>query len=109
MGASGTAVLNFGAFPGSPGAEVDVAGQAGFVAGSEIEAWVQPVATADHSADEHTIEALEVRGRYKVDGTLTIQGSVRPFPQIKRIYKARYGEEQAHRLYGQWTVAWAWS
>jgi len=117
MPASGTTTVNFGAFPGSAEAEVDVSGQSGFVASSEVEAWVQPIATADHSADEHKIENIRVLATYKVDGTFTINGYVVPFPQTRVINYSRgrapgggvEGLSQSHRLYGQFTVAWAWN
>ena len=55
MGAQGTAVLDFGAFPGKSDASVAVTGQAAIVAGSLVEAWIRPVDTADHTADEHML------------------------------------------------------
>ena len=60
MGASGTTTIDFGAFPGTSDTSVAVTGQAGIVAGSLVEAWIRPVATADHSADEHMVETLKV-------------------------------------------------
>jgi hypothetical protein len=106
----GTAVLNFGAFPGSAEAEVDVAGQAGFVAGSEVFVRVKPVATAGHSVDEHLIENLDVKATWKVDGTFTIKGKVVPFYQH---YAQRINREaeiyQDHRLFDTFTVGWIWS
>ncbi len=60
MGASGTAALDFGAFPGKSDASVAVTGQAGIVSGSLVEAWIRPEATADHTADEHMLETLKV-------------------------------------------------
>jgi hypothetical protein len=95
---SGTATLDFGAFPGKTDATVAVTGQTGIVAGSLVGAWLRPVATADHSADEHMIEQIEVVARDIVAGTgFTVAG----------ISKTQYGD--SHRLYGTWTVAWAWT
>ena len=53
MGAVGTATLDFGATPAEE-TTVTVAGQAGFVATSAVEAWVQHGdSTADNGVDEH--------------------------------------------------------
>lgn len=91
--ATGTATLDFGAFPGACEASVDVTGQAAIVAGSLVEAWIRPVATADHSADEHRLEQLQIMAGNIVDATgFTIYG----------LCTARA------RLYGTWTIAWAW-
>jgi len=94
MGAQGTADLDFGVFPGKTDATVAVTGQAGIVSGSLAEAWIRPVATADHSADEHAVEELEVYARDIVAGTgFTIQGVTR----------------SKQRLYGVWKAAWCWN
>lgn len=93
---SGTATLNFGAFPGASDTSVAVTGQTGIVAGSTVDAWIRPVATADHSADEHLVETLDVVAGNIVAGTgFTIYG-----------INEGIGDT---RLYGQWTVAWQWS
>jgi hypothetical protein len=104
MGAQGTAVLNFGAFPGTSETTADVTGQSGFTSTSLAEAWVVPKATADHTADEHVVEALDVMAAHQADGTIRIYGSVRPFAQTLASAPA-----QRHRLYGQWTVGWVWN
>ena len=75
MGAQGTAILNFGAFPGSSHATVAVTGQASIVAGSLVEAWLRPEATADHTADEHMVETIKVFAADIIAGTgFTIHG-----------------------------------
>jgi hypothetical protein len=94
MGAQGIASLDFGAFPGKTDATVAVTGQGGIVGGSLSEAWVLPAATADHSADEHVVEALEVYTRDVVAATgFTIQGVTR----------------DNTRRYGVWNIAWVWN
>lgn len=60
MGAQGTTTVDFGAFPGGYDATATVTGQAAIVGGSLAEAWLWPVATADHSADEHLLEPIRV-------------------------------------------------
>lgn len=130
--ASGTATLDFGAFPGKSDASVAVTGQAGIVSGSLVEAWIRPVATADHSADEHMVETLKVFAANIVAGTgFTIYGLntsqlnepitpprtastvVLPVAAMPAAGLAGAGPEGAGggkgtRIYGQWTVAWVW-
>lgn len=101
MGAQGAVVLDFGAFPGQSDAAVVVAGQTGIVAGSLVEAWIRPVATADHSADEHLVESLTViAGNIVAGNGFTIYG-------FNQSQLSSHG--QGTRLYGQWTVAWVWN
>lgn len=93
MGAQGIASLDFGAFPGKPYATVAVS-EVGVVAGSEVDAWVMPVATADHSSDEHRIEALQVRaGDVSAGVGFTISGV----------------SMNAQRLHGIFNLAWVWN
>jgi hypothetical protein len=90
--ATGTTTVDFGAFPGATDTSVAVTGQTGIVSGSLVEAWLRPVATADHSADEHWVEEIQVTAGNIVAGTgFTI-----------------YARTRNHRLYGTWTVAWAY-
>ncbi len=97
MASSGTTTIDFGAFPGKTDTSTTVTGQAGILAGSLVGAWIRPVATADHSIDEHRVEALDVIADTIVAGTgFTIFGCIRQ-------------DGQASRLYGSWTVAWAWT
>jgi len=129
-GASGTAVLGFGAFPGASDALVAVIGQATIIADSIVRAWVRPVATADHSADEHLVETINVIAGNIIAGTgFTIYGfntseinePVAPLgaelnPEgwlaTNRLIGATgiaRGGGRGTRIYGQWTVAWQWS
>ncbi len=74
MGAQGTATLNFGAFPGASDASVAVA-QAAIGTGNLVEAWIWPVATADHTIDEHMVETFQVFAANIVAGVgFTIYG-----------------------------------
>ncbi len=94
MGASGTATVDFGVFPGKADASVAVTGQTSIVDGSLVGAWIRPVATADHTADEHLVEDIRIHAGAIVAGTgFTIRG----------IAPGRL------TLYGLWTVAWAWT
>lgn len=129
---AGTATIDFGAFPGSSHASVVVTGQAGIVAGSVVQAWIRPVATADHSADEHMLETLRVHASDIVAGTgFTVNafndGTINE-PDVAAVSRdgvsqiaARPGGRgrqdgltaavggKGTRIYGQWTIAWSWS
>lgn len=134
MGATGTTTIDFGAFPGKSDASVDVTGQAAIVAGSLVEAWIRPADTADHSADEHMMETLKVVAGNIVAGTgFTIYGlntnqinePVLPDPFNGAMFQnsatavawraatspgwSQRGGGMGTRLYGQWSVAWAWN
>lgn len=105
--ATGTATLDFGAFPGASDASVAVTGQAAIVAGSLVEAWLRPVATADHSADEHMVETLKVvAGNISAGVGFTIYGF--NTGQTNEPIEVNEGGGRGTRIYGQWTVAWAW-
>lgn len=101
MGASGRTTIDFGAFPGAYEASVDVTGQSGIVSGSDVEAWIEPDTTTDHSPDEHMVEQLRVFA----DRTSIIAGTgftIRGFA----------GTEVPSRMYpivGKFNVGWAWN
>jgi hypothetical protein len=111
--ATGTAVLDFGAFPGKSDASANVVGQAAIVAGSLAEAWIRPVASADHTADEHMLETLKVFAGNIVAGVgFTIYGFNtsqinEDGPPLKDVNNPT-GMGIGTRLYGQWNVAWVW-
>ena len=133
--AVGTAVLDFGAFPGKSDASVDVIGQGGIVAGSVVSAWLRPAATADHTADEHMVETIKVFAGNIIAGTgFTIygfntnqineplfmgRGNGSVSVAAAAITTDDIGEGgfsplagvggMGTRIYGQWTVAWSWS
>lgn len=104
MGAQGRTTVDFGAFPGSAQATVDVTGQSGFVVTSEVEAWIEPVATADHSVDEHKVEQIRAVASYRVDGTLTIDA----FSTNQTLDRSG-AEPVGTFLWGLWTVGWVWN
>jgi hypothetical protein len=102
MGAQGTTTVNFGAFPGSTDASVTVTGQAGITGGSLVEAWLYPVATADHSVDEHLVETIKVVAHSVVAGTgftITARTDLQELDP----------RGTAGRLYGLWSVGWVWN
>lgn len=124
--ATGTATLDFGAFPGASDASVVVTGQGSIVSGSLVEAWIRPEDTADHSADEHMLETIKVFAHSIVAATgFTISGfntseiheeltqiganrtsglSVAGAAAPQQRTSGGYGT----RIWGQWTIAWAW-
>jgi hypothetical protein len=128
----GTATIDFGAFPGSSHATVAVTGQAAIVADSVVQAWIRPVATADHSADEHMLETLKVHAANIVAGTgFTVNafnaGTINE-PDVAAVSRDAVSQQAARpggrgqqdrlagapggkgtRIYGQWTIAWSWS
>lgn len=124
----GTALLDFGAFPGASDASVAVTGQAGIGASSKVNAWLFPADTADHTADEHILETLKVFAGNIVPGTgFTIYGvnssqlneALEPGGGVRTTGLAIVGaaaEDGAPRIggrgtliYGKWNVAWQWA
>lgn len=96
MGAFGTAVIDFGAYPGSSQATVSVAGQASILTSSACEAWIRPQdATADHSVDEHVVEQLKI-----------VAGSIVAGVGFT-IYAEVFG--QGAFAYGTFNVNWVWA
>jgi hypothetical protein len=91
----GRTILDFGAAPGAPDARVQVIDQAGIVEGSQVLAWLFPVATPDHSADEHVLEQLKI-----------VAGQIVPGVGFTIFGLALAPLVNAH---GKWTVAWMWS
>lgn len=110
----GTATIDFGAFPGKSDASVAVTGQTGIVAGSLVDAWIRPAATADHTADEHLVETLSIFAGNIIAGTgFTIYGlnnnTLFEYPFGAREGLSRGGQVgRGTRIYGQWTIAWVW-
>ena len=108
-------------------AATDVTGQSSIIAGSLVEAWVFPLGTADHSADEHVVDPPRVIASDIVAGTgFTIHALPNESPpQINErlLYPAaggfRSGGEKLYALgteyslvpmhHGKYTVAWAWN
>lgn len=102
MGATGTILLDFGAFPGKSDASVAVTGQAAIAADSKIEAWIMPAATVEHSADEHLVETLKVIAGNIVAGTgFTIYG----FNHSQIVNP----KGTTPMIYGRWNIGWVWT
>ena len=121
MGASGTAVLDFGAFPGSNVAIVDVAA-AGVISTSAVEAWIRPVASADHTDADHVAAPMKVVGQYLSDNNIRIFGinqndvipPLEPQPSLDKSSKPRGvfvspARQNAPMFVGQFNVWWVWN
>lgn len=90
---TGTATVDFGAFPGKTDASLDITGQASIANDSLVKVHKRLVATADHSADEHWVEEMDVEVGNVVAGTgFTV-----------------YAKTRNQRIYGLWNVAWEWN
>lgn len=69
MSNTGAAVVDFGAGIGSNTAITTVTGQAGILAGSNVEAFMMAEATAEHNAYEHTVVPIKLTCGNIVPGT----------------------------------------
>lgn len=113
MGASGTVIVDFGAFPGQSDASVTVSAP-GIAANSLVEAWILPAQTTDHSPDEHSLETLTVKAdqssivpntSFGIDVSNTSQKTSSP---------ANSGAQGVNiggdgtRIYGKWNLGWVW-
>jgi hypothetical protein len=110
MATTGTATIDFGAFPGKTDTSLAITGQAAIVAGSYVEAWIRPTATSDHTVDEHIVDAPRVvAGNISAGVGFTIYA-------VDNANHGNRGEMYCKRTcgttprpYGQWTVAWVWN
>lgn len=90
-----TAIVDFGAHPGSTHTALAVA-SATIGAGSLPEAFIYPLATSDHSADEHMVENVRAWARDVVAGVgFTIH--------------LTEGPGNSGKIWGKWTVGWVWA
>ena len=92
--ATGTATIDFGAFPGSNEASVAVTGQSGILVTSKADAFVMADDTStDHTAADHRY--FEVFANLSCGTPSAGTGFT--------IYA-----RSAEKLSGQWTVRWVW-
>lgn len=91
---TGTATIDFGAFPGGTDTSLTITGQTGIVTGSIVTASIRAEDTVDHTAMEHIVDPPRVTVGDIVAGTgFTIYGFT----------------TNTRRHHGLYTVAWAWS
>lgn len=121
---AGSTTIDFGVFPGSTHATVDIAGQTSILGTSLVEAWLMPKDTADHSADEHVVSGIKIiAGPPSAGVGFTIHGvCMEPnepleTPGVSTFRPAAttvFGNADrsvggiAARLWGLWTVGWVW-
>jgi hypothetical protein len=112
---SGTAVLDFGAFPGKPVAETTVTASNPFNSTAVLQVAVAPIATTDHSADEHSVDPPLVSGII-LSGTQVLlramaSGRDKPVPPGAPFGQANTSQMPVPRRqcnpYGKWSVSWA--
>lgn len=102
MGAQGSTTIDFGAFPGANDAVRTIAstdGATGILGTSLVEAWVYPLATADHSLAEHYVSPPRIMA-----GEISTSSSsfvIRGF--------ATDAVGDWPLCYGKWTVNWCWN
>jgi hypothetical protein len=93
------ATVNFGAFPGSNFATTTIPDAA---AGTDVDApviaFVAPIATTDHSADEHAVDGPIVSAYGDGNGNIVINAY--PNNNVPAIDNMK--------PWGAWTVAWAY-
>lgn len=104
MGAQGSTTIDFGASPGAFDATSVVTGQALILGSSLVEAWLIPVATSDHSVDEHLVDGpVQIEAGAIVAATgFTIYARAPNNPGAGP-------KADAIRLTGQWSIAWVWN
>ena len=95
MGAQGSATIDFGAFPGKSDAATTVSA-VGIADADLAEAWIRPVASADHSADEHLVETIRFHA-IAVGGFAVI---------AVQAFNTGSGNT---RIYGVWNFNWVWN
>ena len=98
---SGTTTITFGAFPGSDFAQTLVAAVDAADPNAVVDAWILPAATADHSRDEHLVDAPIVTGYADGNGNVVITGV--PHPGLNS------PNPPDPMPYGAWNVGWAFS
>lgn len=96
---AGVATLDFGAFPGSGFATLNVTAADARDPNAVLTASVVAIATTDHSADEHLVDPPLVDAVSNGDGTITVNAVPRNSPNSPI--------PPDPLPYGKWSVAWA--
>lgn len=126
VGTWGTAVIDFGGFPGAADASVAVTGQAGILTTSLVEAWLDCRGdSSDHTADEHMLAELSIHVTDIIAGTgftihaihKTTEFGPSRWADADRRVGAGTGINQVRpspndggdMIDGQWNVFWRWS
>lgn len=94
MSGTGTAVVDFGAWPGSNEASVAVAGLSEILATDHAEAWFMAEPSLDHTANDHAYAA-----------TLAALSCSTPTEYVGFTIHAR----SVHKLQGKFNVHYVWA
>lgn len=97
---AGTNTVDFGAFPGSDFASVTITTADGLDPNAVLLSFVAPIATADHSADEHLVDPPVVSAVSNGDGTITISATA-------NVAALNSPNPPDPMPYGKWSVGWA--
>ena len=114
MGNAGTAIVDFGAFPGQSDTSVIVL-DPNIQAGSLVEAWMLPTTTADHSPDEHMVETIAVfadQSSIVPNTSFTIRAFNTSQLDDALVPSEDPGSRiggQGTKIYGQYQVGWVWN
>lgn len=124
-GNSGIEIIDFGPFPGQSDTAITIY-EPTISASSVVQAWLVAADTADHSADEHIAETIQVIPSAAFAGSgftiyakntntvgSNLSGSVTLGSRSKAGDQAGFAMPsvggEGTRIWGQWTVAWRWS
>lgn len=99
MDRRGRTTIDFGSFPGVSHIETTF-GANGVRTTDNPTAWLVPIATADHTADEHMVEPIRVIASCETDDLLTFRALVENAPAGGTV------NNNTPTAYGLWTVAW---
>lgn len=96
-GGKGVALLDFGASPGAADTSLVITGQTNIVAGSYINVNVPALASTDHTADEHWVDAPYV-----------FAGNIVPGVGFTIYARSRESGMAGIAPFGKWNVNWKW-
>lgn len=116
MAASGATDIDVGAFPGVDSYTTTIAA-AGCTAASQVEAWILPAATADHSVDEHLVDPPRVIAHSPAAGSFSVtllareQAAVFATIALKQTSgsKSPGKRNSSAFIFGTWHVGWVHS
>jgi hypothetical protein len=112
---NGVATVNFGVFPGSPNTQVTIVAADAYDPAATLLAAITPIATGDHSADEHSADPPMVSAQV-VAGNIVINAAAsgRDWPTPAGTPFGGAASQQPIGLqqpqpYGAWSVAWSFN
>lgn len=111
MAGSGQSILDLGAFPGVADAEFTVTGLAGIADASQVEAWIEPADTTDHSLDEHIVDGPKViaYSPSAAGSSMKIRLSERDSIPVTDWGGGPVVNGNSPLVWGKWNVGWAWA